>query len=376
MKTIYNKEQSYKEALKAPLFDNNLKNYNRQKNEGLTKNIHDKEDKFLIDDVFIEDKFYNFRRFCRINKYKELRDLNKNVIEEFKTVRGVGKGKVESVLKRLENIYSDKNYINDKFYNLSNLNFFNKDQEIIHVFWQIKYSKFREFCDKKNIKYIGEINNNVLKEFKNIRGVGEGKINDIVNTLKSYEIKNSYENNDVFTVGSIYRSIKDLSVEKLFEIFNIKCSVKDILVKELEGKNIKDIDINKEELKKLLIKINSLKSPKEIIKDFEMSADERIKDILYLRYYKNKTLQDIANKYNLTRERVRQLIIMAINNLKSILVTEDFNISVRIYNNYKECIDYKSIINMIGKDRSYIINILIKEEIVSFYKEIGIIYFK
>ena len=77
MKTIYNNKESYKKALEVPL---SKKNNSENK---INKEINKKEDMFFIDDIFADDKFYNFRRFCRINKYKVLGDLNRYVIKQF-----------------------------------------------------------------------------------------------------------------------------------------------------------------------------------------------------------------------------------------------------------------------------------------------------
>ena len=180
MKTIYNNKDSYKKALEVPLSkENSIKNKINKKDVGLIN----EEDKFFIDDIFTGDKFYNFRRFCRINKYEVLGSLNKDVIKKFESTKGVGVGKIDAIIRKLENVYSDKDYILNKFYYFNNANFFNENQEIIHVFWQDKYNKFKEFCKENAIRYIGEIDSNVLSKFKNIKGVGEGKVQDILDVL-------------------------------------------------------------------------------------------------------------------------------------------------------------------------------------------------
>lgn len=368
MKTIYNNKNSYKEALKVPLSnENNLANKTSNKN----RHFINKEDELFIDDIFTGDKFYNFRRFCRINKYKLLGSLDKDVIKQFESTKGVGIGKIDAIIHKLENVYSDKEYILNKFCHFNNVNFSNENQEIIHVFWQDKYNKFREFCKKNKINYIGEIDNNVLAKFKNIKGIGQGKVQDIINVLTTYAVENSYENDGVFNSGRIYNFVNDLSLAKLGNIFQIKNNLDNILIKDIEGKNVNEIKgISKHDLKRLMKKLNLLKTPKEIIENFEISLSDRTKDILFLRYYKSKTLQDIANKYDLTRERVRQIISIAINSLNSIIITEDFTASIKIYIGYTDYIDYDEFINAIGKDKIYIANILIKEEVIKYSKEL------
>ena len=163
MKIIYNKENVYKEALKAPL---SKKEDNSLKNETI-------EDNFLIEDIFFHNKFYNFRRFCRNNKYKLLKDLNKNVLKEFENIKGVGRGKIDAIILRLEEVYSDKQYIKDKFYYFKNIDFSNENQEIVHVFWQDKYNRFKDFCRKHKVKYIGEIDDLLLQDFKILRALGK-----------------------------------------------------------------------------------------------------------------------------------------------------------------------------------------------------------
>lgn len=366
MKISYNKENVYKEALKAPLSkkeDNSFKN----------KII---EDKFSIEDIFSDDKFYNFRRFCRNNKYKLLEDLDKNVLKEFENIKGVGRGKIEAIILRLEEVYSNKQYIKDKFYYFKNMDFSNENQEIVHVFWQDKYNRFKEFCKKNKVRYIGEIDNILLQDFKNTKGVGEAKIENIVRVLKSHAIED--KNNDFFDIGKLYQIVKDLPLGEVCKIFNIECSSNNVLIKDIKGKEIKDIPyLKKNDLEKLLKELNSLKSPKEILENFKNSSSDRTKDILVLRYYENKTLQDIANNYGLTRERVRQVISMAINNLNSLMITQNFIGAIKIYGKVKNYIDYNKFIELLGKDNKYIINILVKEEvIIKFHKEVEKIYLK
>ncbi|MDO4535651.1 MAG: sigma factor-like helix-turn-helix DNA-binding protein [Clostridium perfringens] len=367
MKIIYNKENVYKEALKAPLSK-------KEDNNSLESKIA--EDNFLIEDIFSDDKFYNFRRFCRNNKYKLLEDLNKNVLKEFESIKGVGRGKIETIILRLEEIYSDKQYIKDKFYYFKSIDFSNENQEIVHVFWQDKYNRFKDFCKKNGVKYIGEIDNLLLQDFKNTKGVGEAKIENIVKILKSHAVED--KKNDFFDTGKLYDFVKDLSLVRVCRIFKVECDVSDILIKDIEGKKIKDISCLKtENLEKLLKELNSLKSPKDILEDFKNSSSDRTKSILLLRYYENRTLQDIANNYGLTRERVRQIISIAINNLNSLMITENFISSIKIYGEAENYIDYNKFKKLLGEDNTYIINILVKEEIIiKFYKELGRIYFK
>lgn len=366
MKISYNKENVYKEALKAPL---SKKEDNSFKNKVI-------EDKFPIEDIFSEDKFYNFRRFCRNNKYKLLEDLDKNVLKEFENIKGVGRGKIEAIILRLEEVYSNKQYIKDKFYYFKNMDFSNENQEIVHVFWQDKYNRFKEFCRKNKVRYIGEIDNLLLEDFKNTKGVGEAKIENIVRVLKSHAVED--KNNDFFDTGKLYKIVKDLSLAKVCKIFNLQCENNDILIKDIEGKEIKDITcLKRSDLEKLLKELNSLKSPKDILEDFKNSSTDRTKTILLLRYYENKTLQEIANNYGLTRERVRQVISIAITNLNSLMITQNFIGSIKIYGKAENYMDYNKFIELLGKDNNYIINILVKEEvIIKFHKEIGKIYFK
>ena len=51
-------------------------------------------------------------------------------------------------------------------------------------------------------------------------------------------------------------------------------------------------------------------------------------------------MQDIANKYGITRERVRQIIFIAINNLKSMIIIENFVPSIKIYTSDINNINY------------------------------------
>ena len=361
MKTIYNNKESYKKALEVPL---SKKNNSENK---INKEINKKEDMFFIDDIFADDKFYNFRRFCRINKYKVLDDLNRDVIKQFESTKGVGVGKIDAILSKLKEIYLDREYVLNKFYHFNNVNISNANQEIIYVFWQDKYNKFKEFCKENSIKYIGQIDNNLLFKFKNIKGVGEGKVRDIVSILECYAVDNVNGNYEVFDVKDIYPFVKDLSLANLCNIFEIENNENNVLIKDIQGKNLEDIkNINKDNLKKLLRKINLLKSPNTIIENFQMSLDDRTKNILFLRYHKYKTLQDIANKYGITRERVRQIIFIAINNLKSMIIIENFVPSIKIYTGDINHINYDKFIKIVGKDKSHIINILIKEEIIKF----------
>lgn len=130
-----------------------------------------------ISEVFSEGILKFVLRYCYRNRISRLIDLSNKDIARIPMERGVGQKRYEELIKKLNEIKMDIEIRNKR----------NGDKElddirymkIEDVFLERKYQMFRDFCEEKQIVYLSLINGELIEEYSKIKGVGQGKIEDV-----------------------------------------------------------------------------------------------------------------------------------------------------------------------------------------------------
>jgi len=381
----------------------------------------------IIKISFSDNKHNLFRKYCSNNDLFFIDELNNQHIIEFSNSKGVGKVRTNDVKKRLQKINLNQNEINLVFNNR-------------------KYKIFKDFCSRKNIKKIDELNYTMLKNFFSIKGIGERKIKDLhlklfqivliqtkieknkkknlksylkmfLNTddfnsfiyfYKDYKIKTSKEikitdlktkKNPLLVIKNIVSSyynnannidirpfvlspekeklMGDLEISYLMDFFNIKNNISsNIYLNSVLNKNlnaIKEMGVNLNKLSLLFTKINELIDPVEKIENTTLS--KRTRKMFILKYQEKKTLKEIGKKFNVSRERVRQLLSRE---LENDFKKKDFENKIikylQIFSKNPGFIKRKTLIDLIGKEnKAYIY--LLERNLKNFtYSEIFDVY--
>lgn len=193
---------------------------------------------------------------------------------------------------------------------------------------------------RSNLKTLEDLNKHSVEWVQRIRNMGDSCFFDLTDTLHDYydllsdewkEACNTYsvlkntENefymlpfSTAIIVIKHYSSLSDIAQkgeENLFNIRELRASQYNTIGRTLVKKGyIKEAWIYKDYLSKRLREEKAKKyiDKRAILrakarKEKKVYLSERERDIAYKRIIENRTLQEIGNEYNITRERVRQM---------------------------------------------------------------------
>lgn len=295
------------DILKDELKKNNIKYFSCDECKNIEKkenviNSDSKINKVKVENIFIDNEFNIFLRYCKENNIVYIDDLDGFDFDELYKVKGLGKLKISKIIS-----------IYNKLKNEDLFNKINKDSptKIEDVFNE---KSFITYCKDNNMIYIDDLNGFDVTKLYEIKGLGELNINKIisickglpnVNLLEEEKIsinKSFYKSNvaTLFLLGVKKKTINDLkkqlNISKLQDIQNYKLSELTFFKGNGETKNSKLINAI------LLLR----KEPSEIyINVFNTIKENPDFDIYKLRC-KKITLEQIGNQKGCTRERIRQ----------------------------------------------------------------------
>ena len=318
-----------------------------------------------IKNVFEDNKYNSFRRYCYENGIEYIVNIDNNNIEEYRNQRGVGEGRVKDVKEKLTEIgYSlsmgDSAQGEEKCYFV--------EEDIFKVFPDNKYKIFRDYCQENNIKSTNEIKNSHLEKFSQIQGVGKKKVEDIKALLKDYSISAVDSKRLSFEGGELYETIKEFKVVSLLKAFDYEVSFENPLrLKEINGTLVQDLDkaFNWLHMLKLQWQLTELKKPQTLVKDLKEVLRENEYNILKYRYGDKLTLQETGELFSLTRERVRQIAKKAIPKVINYLDKYYFHFVLPLYSSSNSLITGDELKALTGTEDLFIIEVL-KEEYYGF----------
>lgn len=205
--------------------------------------------------------------------------------------------------------------------------------KIEEVYSENKYFLFVKYCHSKGIEYMNDLETFDFNELSGVRGIGKGKIEDIISRYEQYDSGN-------FETNLVAESQEKKTEKTIFNFINAQLvdidtnfltglGIKIKLVSMLIGNGYKKIgdmggisvktlqhivgdrnfakfEIIEEELKKPLFEIfGDVLSEKSQEEDFCIDIKRAC----------GYTLQELGNEYGLTRERIRQRIAKFNSNL-------------------------------------------------------------
>lgn len=337
--------------------------------------------------AFVENKFNTFRTFCAANQIEFLSEITDQTIYRYSLARSVGAGRVKQVEQHLEEIrnLSDDQLVkcftqeDTEFADLPKLeNKYAGEKQIIHLLHENKYTKFREYCSKKGISTVGEILPVHIDEFSKTPQVGKKKVTDVIDALSEYIEEANLKNFLVFESGEIYEFIKDTNVNMLFKVYDIKSeNVPALIIEDIQGKSIKDLDemIDERALITLSNQLQAQKNPISIVNQLESVLEERELEILKYRFNEGLTLEATAQHFDITRERVRQLERKAKGKITSYLESNHFGSIVNVLSPTDNFISRKALGELIGKEFSFVLEILKGSDSFFLYNELLDVYY-
>lgn len=187
-----------------------------------------------IDDVFYENGFKMFRKFCWKNDLIYMGQLKDFSFEGLKAVTGFGQYKINNIEERY------KNYANSSFTDFQKVaaskDFSSIDIHNSYIDVEIKGLKAIDIDEalidefkKKNIETIGDILKGEFSELTQIKGIGKTKINRFITNIKLLKqppeelmqyVMDNIKKNDNFNIFRA-RSIGKATLQQLGEQYNI-----------------------------------------------------------------------------------------------------------------------------------------------------------
>ena len=217
------------------------------------------EDKIIIDqqyiglkikEVFSDNKFKGFIKFCEGAKIQYLGELTNHLIMSYFYQYGVGAQKVKNILKKLNEL---EGAIIEK--KLEPAQKYMGNEQIALVFGEQSYLQFVLYCMKNEKKIISDLNCDFLNEYSKQKGIGDKKFQKILDHLSIY----SNELQQVKAPEEIFKGLELYLTEqgnRNWEILKLKAeddatlqsvanqmSITRERVRQLINKEVKKIDI-------------------------------------------------------------------------------------------------------------------------------------
>lgn len=245
-----------------------------------------------------------------------------------------------------------------------------KKVRIVEYFHETTYGLFRNYCDENGIKFIDELNEFNFDILIDYKGFGENRISKIkekYNLLfKKHEIESKKQQIEVveeteYLADIIHNDFQGMDISFLLDendsvekiIINVSKKYSLSKMGELAKLPIKEIaqekgiGLNKiEEIKNTILKY------RDGIETFLKNEFQEIKNMKNYGYYREKainrkkTLEEIGQENNITRERVRQILIKVESRIKKLLyVIENYIIDFNEKKAILKSEDLKTIFN-------------------------------
>lgn len=333
---------------------------------------NDNEKLLLVEEVFSENLFRSFLKYCKMKKIETVCALTEKDLEQYGEMRGVGVAKVEAVKQRLNKVIGLPTAplkINSAAASI----------DISTFFIENKYKSFRNFCAEQGIQTVGEIQTHHLEVFKSLEGVGKKRYEEVKTALSHY-IDSADPQPKYFESGAIYELIMDLPVSEVLSFFGYQSNTNPRLnMKEIEGKDIAQLkdEVEPHLLFDMSLRLKNIVHPKDVAANIKAMLTERDFDIVLHRYQNLETLEEIGTHVGVTRERIRQILKKQVRKISGYLGRNQFSTVIGLVSKSKSFVTKQELLDIIGTENGYLVN-LIKQEQLQFqiYNNLDVFFFE
>jgi stress response protein SCP2 len=333
--------------------------------------------------LFEDNKYKIFRRFCERKQLTFVSDITPDILEKFKRTPGVGSGKVRAVEDRLDEL----NRLGVHLHLLPDqspdpeapavelTNKYAGEKEISQLFYENGFNKFRNFCEEKEIKTVGQLKQKHIDAFTSSPGIGRKKVQDVLELLVTYA-KTADAIPLKFETGELFDSIKEMQVSSLLKLFDFQMiSNSSVKLEDIQGKNFEDFEgeFDVRALIEFSNKLSSLKLPKTLVDGIPEVIKEQEMSVIQGRFVNKWTLEETGQSLGVTRERVRQVEAKGINKIFNYLRINQFSLIVKLLSNSQFLIPEREVLGLFGEDNSYLIEVLKdKNSIFTYFDKMGV----
>ncbi len=347
-----------------------------------------------VKEIFFESNERMFIDYCMKNDILLINDLDGKSLYNFSKFKGICKKKFDLVKEKLENIeeiilaieskiggkYDDGIETKSEKYleEIKELNLLN--EKIEDIFNQ---RTFLTYCYQNNKEKLKDILEEIETGFIRIPKMGATKckrlfseLDELIDATKS---KNKLLADFIIKINEHwlkkikFKKIKDIAL--LLEIDLNLNGIEEKTFEEIQNTRLDDYSLDKESKKEVvdvIWKINNLMDINSIIETSVNSLKDDDKKILKQRYLLGNTLEEIGKEYNLTRERIRQKIIKANENLMRMYNNYDIISSLKLEFINSKFIGISEILNFVNEENRSGIKIFLelREDLIFKYMEI------
>jgi stress response protein SCP2 len=255
--------------------NDNIASMEEMNSTELDSPVNDTEEilsQLTIHQLFEENKYKSFRKFCSWKKILLISDITPAVLEEYSRTPHVGSGKVRAVEERLEEqqrlgtiILTDETPDpEDPIIQLNNK--YIGDKEVPQLFYDNSFTKFRLFCQEKGIKTVGQIKQKHIQSFSKRPMIGRKKVQDVLDQLEQYAATAMEMVPLTFDAGELFDYLKHWQVLSLLKLFGFpSISNSSLKIVDIQGVDFEKLeeDFDIRILMEFSNKLRSLKLPKK-----------------------------------------------------------------------------------------------------------------
>ncbi|MCG1023454.1 sigma factor-like helix-turn-helix DNA-binding protein [Sutcliffiella horikoshii] len=333
---------------------------------------------FTVDHIFELNKYLSFKRYCRKQQIKFIHEITEEDIENYAQSNGVGMKKVTDVREMLEEI----NYClsTRTFKGRSDLpnqeepalvSKYSGSVPVVEVFAENKFNIFRNYCSINNLETVGDIQSVHIDNFRKTPGVGNKRFKEVLEVMEEYETGKWQDQKVDFTICELYEDLKQLKVIHILEAFKFEVKTESpITLGELNGKKrVEIIDFDSEIIMNLQRKLTNVIKPENVGEKLSKELKDNEYKIIKFRFEEKLTLEETGLHFSVTRERIRQIEGKTLKKIKRILDNISFYTVVSLVSQTKTYISKDELLHVIGRENSFLIEILQQEHTKIIYFE-------
>jgi stress response protein SCP2 len=323
--------------------------------------------KLAINQLFAENKYKSFRKFCLWKKILLISDITPALLEEYSHTPHVGNGKVRAIEERLEELKSlGTEILTDETPDpeepiIQVNNKYAGDKEIPQLFYDNAFNKFRLFCQEKGIKTVRQIKHKHIEAFSKRPMIGKKKVQDVLEELEQYAAATEEMVPAKFETGELFDFIKHWQVSSLLKLFGFQSiSNSSLKIVDIQGADYENLeqDFDIRTLIEFSNKLCGLKLPKRIADDLPELLKVQEKSVIEGRFIQKWTLEETGQSLGVTRERIRQVEAKALKKIFNYLKINQFSLIVKLLTDSKTMIPQNELLGLIGEDHAYFIEVL------------------
>jgi hypothetical protein len=292
------------------------------------------ENDIRIEDVFRESSFRIFRDFCRLYDLYYMGQLQGMHFEDLIFFRNFGKEKVRRAEERYRE-YKDGRFKHSTSGLEEAINPLQaylaaavaepmaSGTSIDNVFEENSFNKFRSFCEENGLLYAEQLEDFPFDHLTQLRGFGESKVSSIKERYYKF-VTGEF----VAASGKVYtKNLSDIEIHENYFDLEIDClvavDIDESMVEELKKRKlylVKDLlklkysdltkirNMGKTKINRFMTNIKLLRKSPEVLMKEVLSTIKENEDfeIFKERTIGKHTLQEIGEKYKVSKERIRQ----------------------------------------------------------------------